>query len=160
MGQYHLTVNLDKREFLNPHRFGNGLKLYEQGGAVFGIPTALHLLLAASNGYGGGDYPTGYDDVIGRWAGDRIAIVGDYASPSDLAPEHEADTIYSRCYSAEVDELEAQFDEAVKYRDWESAKVWADMLIRANTPERFTDISNEVAGVIEAVFDVQLQAFC
>jgi hypothetical protein len=35
--------------------------------------------------------------TIGRWAGDRIALVGDYAKDSDLAPEHEASKIYGRC---------------------------------------------------------------
>ena len=30
MGQYWLPVNLDKREFVNPHKLGAGLKLWEQ----------------------------------------------------------------------------------------------------------------------------------
>ena len=32
MGQYHLTVNLDKHEFIHPHQLGDGLKLGEQCG--------------------------------------------------------------------------------------------------------------------------------
>lgn len=31
MGQYHYVVNLDKKQYLRPHRFGDGLKLLEFG---------------------------------------------------------------------------------------------------------------------------------
>ena len=55
MGQYHLTVNLDKKEFLMPHKLGVGLKLREQLGSRDSTPDALFILLACSNGYGGGD---------------------------------------------------------------------------------------------------------
>ena len=41
MGQYHLTVNLDKKEFLMPHKFGVGLKLLEQYGVPSGTPDAF-----------------------------------------------------------------------------------------------------------------------
>ena len=30
MGQYWVVVNLDKHEFVMPHRLGSGLKLWEQ----------------------------------------------------------------------------------------------------------------------------------
>ena len=97
MGQYHYTVNLDKKEFLNPHKLGCGLKLVEQvGGPPGGVNDALHLLLAVSNGRGGGDFHT-KSSFIGRWGGDRIAVVGDYAEARDLDSEHDADTICERC---------------------------------------------------------------
>ena len=82
MGQYHITVNLTKREFIHPHKLGDGLKLREQLWATGGIQSALLLLLAASNGRGGGDFAK--DEMIGRWAGDRIAVIGDYAEPGDF----------------------------------------------------------------------------
>jgi hypothetical protein len=99
MGQYHLTVSLTKREFVHPHALGDGFKLVEQASSgPGGIGSALTLLLAASNGYGGGDFgATDTRGVIGRWAGDRIAVVGDYAEPGDLAPEHEAEIVYDLC---------------------------------------------------------------
>ena len=34
MGQYHYTVNLDKKEYLVPHKLGDGLKLLEQAKLV------------------------------------------------------------------------------------------------------------------------------
>lgn len=95
MGQYHYTVNLDKKEFLHPHKLGSGLKLWEFAGDDHGIGCALSLLLACSNGRGGGDVVE--TDLVGRWAGDRIAIVGDYAEDGDLPGEFIASGIYQRC---------------------------------------------------------------
>lgn len=95
MGQYHLTVNLDKQEFLDPHKLGCGLKLREQLTSYSGTGDALLILLACSNGRGGGDVQE--HPMVGRWAGDRIAVVGDYAEDDDLAPEHAAGSVYREC---------------------------------------------------------------
>lgn len=82
MGQYHIIVNLDKKQYLHPHRFGDGLKLLEFGCSKVTM-AALAMLLANSNGRGGGDFNSD-DPLIGSWAGDRIAIVGDYDDPDVL----------------------------------------------------------------------------
>lgn len=114
MGQYWKVVNLDKHECIHAHKLGVGVKLGEQIGSGHGTPDALFILVAAmrehrgggdfdwdSNYYGperdnsqpghginGGPINTAYNDVakriIGRWAGDRIAVVGDYSEDSDL----------------------------------------------------------------------------
>ena len=97
MGQYHLTVNLDKKEFLMPHKLGVGLKLREQTGFGNSIPDAL-FMLACSNGKGGGDFQDNQNNIVGRWAGDRIAIVGDYAESTDLPMMWDAANIYSLCH--------------------------------------------------------------
>jgi hypothetical protein len=78
MGQYYLIVNLDKREYLYPHRFGDGLKLTEFGCGSCGTMTALAILLADGNGRGFGDLEAD-DAIVGSWAGDRIVVAGDYA---------------------------------------------------------------------------------
>lgn len=105
MGQYHLIYNLDKKEMLHPHNLGDGLKLLEFSGGATAI--ALCVLLANSNGRGGGDLYVSASkrnenfepiysskekkqmldiaQVSGRWAGDRIVVQGDYAEPSDSA---------------------------------------------------------------------------
>ena len=62
---------------INAHGINNGLKLVEQIGHDHSTSTALFLLLANSNGRGGGDVEEHY--LIGSWAGDRIVIQGDYA---------------------------------------------------------------------------------
>ena len=84
MGQYHKTFNLTKKQFINPHKLGDGLKLLEQCGySPGGTNDALHLLLACSSGRGGGDFQS-ESSWIGGWAGDRIAVIGDYAEPDDI----------------------------------------------------------------------------
>ena len=85
MGQYHKVYNLDKREFIHAHQIDNGLKLLEQCGPGDQPTTsdAVWLLLANSNGRGGGDAPK--HPMIGRWAGDRLVVQGDYAEATDAA---------------------------------------------------------------------------
>ena len=90
MGQYFKAVNIDKKEYVCPWCMHGGAKLWEWAantqGAVF------TLLLRKSDGSGGGDYygyRRGYDEgspvpehdaIVGRWAGDRVMLVGDYDS--------------------------------------------------------------------------------
>jgi len=96
MGQYYKVINLDKKQFLNPYAFGEGIKLLEFIPASCGALTGLGILLASGNGRGGGDtstrisYPAKKKDevlyeidwvceeIVGSWAGDRIVIAGDY----------------------------------------------------------------------------------
>lgn len=77
MGQYHKVYNVDKKQYIHGHRIKNGLRLMEQVGWIGSTSTALFLLLANSNGRGGGDAEEHH--LIGTWAGDRIVIQGDYA---------------------------------------------------------------------------------
>lgn len=101
MGQYHKVYNVDKLEMLHGHDLNCGIKLMEQVGFKKSTSTALFLLLANSNGRGGGDaVPHSY---IGRWAGDRIVIQGDYADPGD--PGFIADTDQYTNISAAVKEM-------------------------------------------------------
>lgn len=81
MGQYHKVYNIDKKQFIHPHKIDNGLKLVEQIGHLRSTSTALFLLLSNSNGRGGGDVLK--HDFIGKWAGDRVVIQGDYAEDCD-----------------------------------------------------------------------------
>lgn len=82
MGQYWKPVNLDKREFIDPHKLGCGLKLWEQI-ANKGIGQALVVLLAVMpEKRGGGDLQN--NPFIGRWAGDRVVFVGDYSVDDDM----------------------------------------------------------------------------
>jgi len=76
-----MPINKTKKEYLNPHTFGNGLKLMEFTSDGRGVLQGLSLLLANGNGRGGGDHPSG-DKLIGSWSGDNITIEGDYADNS------------------------------------------------------------------------------
>ncbi len=100
MGQYHFPVCLDLKEFICPHKLGTGLKLAEQCWNHPGTGTALVILLCSSEYRGGGDIGVDEDEVegiVGRWAGHKVALVGDYAEDRDLPKEHEASKIYRLC---------------------------------------------------------------
>jgi hypothetical protein len=83
MGQYHMLVNLDKREFVSPHALGLGLKQREHNGAFDGtLADALYFLTMTSPARGGGDYPE--TEISSRWAGDRCVVLGDYTVDEDI----------------------------------------------------------------------------
>ena len=105
MGQYHKVVNLDKKEFLNPHKLGAGLKLGEFNEGL--VMIALSILLADNNGSGGGDIFTPKREAAqhsGRWAGDRITITGDYTENGRYKEEREGDNLYDSLNEREADD--------------------------------------------------------
>lgn len=108
MGQYHQLYNLTKKEKIHAHKIDNGLKLLEQIGHEKSTSTALFLLVANSNGRGGGDalpHP-----LIGHWAGDQIVVQGDYAEPGDPAYTDPETLEKFKDISAQVLELLNKFD--------------------------------------------------
>ena len=75
MGQYFKAVNLDKKEYVCPWAIGGLAKLFEWcANRQAGI---FPFLLRKSNEGGGGDIQEDYK-TAGRWAGDKVALVGDY----------------------------------------------------------------------------------
>lgn len=76
MGQYFLLINLDKKEYIDPFKLGGGYKLWEWM-ANFTIFLPFFLLRKSTEG-GGGDYHGRELKNLGRWAGDRVMLVGDY----------------------------------------------------------------------------------
>jgi hypothetical protein len=70
MGIEYIVLNLDKKEFLDFDRLGFGTKV----GAMTSEPIASILAWLLIN-------PEGYDnpppEMLGRWAGDRVEIIGD-----------------------------------------------------------------------------------
>jgi len=175
MGQYWMLVNLDKKEFVLPHKLGSGLKLWEQLANHPGTGAALVILLAAMpETRGGGDFdldanwhgpertfpehnaipgpmPNGYQEIahrtIGRWAGNRVAFVGDYAEKTDLPAKFNADLIYSLCGTEgeKQDSVEYYRKYAKETKDRQYTRK-ANRLAKATA---YTDISDDVAAVIE-----------
>ena len=90
MGQYYYIINLDKKQYLDPHRFGNGLKLLEFSCYGTGVMTGLAVLLSDGNGRGGGDLFCD-DPIIGSWAGDQIVVAGDYADKGNFLIDDEVE---------------------------------------------------------------------
>ena len=166
MGQYWIPVNLDKREFIDPHRLGTGMKLWEQLANHPGTGAALVVLLATERERRGGgdldieenwhglDMPEDYPEIarrtIGRWAGDRIAIIGDYAERDDLEG-FEADFIYDLCCSPEEKEEAVAFyrNRAETENNPHLAEYFREKANRLSQAEVFKDITDDVAKVLE-----------
>ena len=92
MGQYHILVNLDKKEFVHPHNIGLGAKQYEHTGFKGSLSDAMYVLVMTSPASGGGDFPE--TDVSGRWAGDRVVVLGDYTQDNAIPGVENASTLY------------------------------------------------------------------
>jgi len=83
MGQYHVAMNLDKMEMVSPYPLGLGAKQWEQVACTAGMGDVLYVLLTASPARGGGDLDY-FENITGRWVGDRVIIVGDYTEDGDI----------------------------------------------------------------------------
>ena len=93
MGQYHILVNIDKKEVVIPHDIGLGARQYEQTGVEGSLSDAMYLLSMSSPEGGGGDFPE-VIDVSGRWCGDRIVVVGDYTRADAIPGFLDSDSLY------------------------------------------------------------------
>lgn len=163
MGQYWIVANLDKREFIHPHKLGCGLKLGEQVANHPSTGTALLILTAAMpEQRGGGDLDLSpapitepYQEIahrtIGHWAGDRIAVIGDYAEREDLPLEDDADLIYDLCTSEEdrAEDVSWQRKEAQKSEDNDRKAQLKEKANRLEATQLYKDISEDVCAVIE-----------
>jgi hypothetical protein len=153
MGQYWKTVNLDKREYICPHKLGGGLKLWEQVNNPPGTPVALFILTAAMPvPRGGGDLQP--HPVIGRWAGDRIATIGDYAEDQDIPGSRiPAGILYTLCRGAdELEDSRAHLRKLLRdprHKGAEAASEWRRHLRQLRGKQPFTDVSDMVCEVIE-----------
>ena len=154
MGQYYMIVNLDKREFLNPHKLGSGLKLWEMANTCT-IAPALLALLACSNGRGGGDFEE--DPIIGRWVGDRVAVVGDYSEPGDIPGIEQPEVIYVLCKPPiEIKDIAEHYRKLAKeIGDDKRGKEYQEKarLLEASKP--YKDISDKLLPLIERETDVK-----
>lgn len=133
MGQSFVLANLDKRESVLPDSIGCYAKAVEQGdrvsqallllvgsgmgrgGGDFTSPAGAALgaeYLAALNS----DQDTNGivdrlktvldgDLVLGRWAGDRVAFVGEYYAPGDVNGQHAADLYADIASFTDIGEL-------------------------------------------------------
>jgi len=149
MGQYYLTVNCDKEQYLNAHRFGQGLKLLEFGCDSDGVMTGLAILLSNGNGRGGGDLNS-QNPLVGSWAGARIAVAGDYGDGGKFLSEAHVERFIQDPQN--VKQVKAWKKEG--YPDLEAEEAFSkDICLYAYAEMYFQDISAEV---LEAMKDDQL----
>ena len=139
--------NLDKRQSLSTHKFGNGLKYLEQwfSGPLY---TALMVLLTdiSSLGDGGGDFRLDkapsqlkkfIEPIIGSWAGDRVVFSGDYTK----VEEHEET-------DQEGNELFEDISEKTALAIW--TMLACDMIsMQANNAEQLTQLKIELCKFLK-----------
>lgn len=71
-----MLVNFDKKQYVHPHKMDDGYKLGEIAFSSGGTSTALCLLIATNKDR----FENDPDGVVGSWAGDRVALVGEYGA--------------------------------------------------------------------------------
>lgn len=117
MGQYHHLVNVDKKEVVNPHGLGLGLKQYEHTGEFNGtLADAMYILMMTSPARGGGDFPQ--TEISGRWTGDRVLVLGDYTEDSDVPSIPNVGSLYheSDDYADITDMVAKAFEDVFRIR--------------------------------------------
>jgi hypothetical protein len=152
MGQYHVIANLDRKEYLHPHRLGLGLKQAEQVGCAWSTGDLLALLVAGTGeSRGGGDFAD-TSGFIGRWGGDRVVFVGDYAHDGDFEVR-EGDPAPSQLYSACRDADEDWPGAPERFKDisdlavaWMNAEPWCDVRVDISSEGWRSRSDKEVAA--------------
>jgi len=98
MGQYHKLINLTKKEYVNPYEIGLGAKHLEGIGFEGSMGDVMYLLsIAQGNERRGGGDAEGHR-YIGRWAGDKVVVVGDYYDEDNDNPK------FKGLYDVDVEE--------------------------------------------------------
>jgi hypothetical protein len=146
MGQYFKIVNVKKRQYLNPHMFGDGLKFMEFAPSGGGTMAALAALLSDGNGRGGGDLNS-ENDIVGSWAGDPVVITGDYADTGKFLPADKQDTNLYKVAEDEGTDISAKVLDALLEDKW-----FADDFIKDWNSHQFrssNDYYKEVNAVVK-----------
>lgn len=83
MGQYFITINKTKKEYIDTYTFGDGAKFLEFMSSDMGMKEATMMLLTnAGDSTMIKDFTgQGTDEVLymGHWSGDAVEVLGDYA---------------------------------------------------------------------------------
>jgi hypothetical protein len=133
MGQYHHPVCIEAEEGLNPHGMNSGLKEGEQGFSRPSTPNVIIALVCAR----GGNMPAdcSQSPLIGRWAGKRVLVQGDYAEDKDI-PGWKGPRL-SKLYRA-----------MTPVEDRKPKKNW-------RTTPVFEDITREACGFLEGACNIR-----
>ena len=85
MGQYYTPANLTKAEYLDPEYLGDGPNLYSMALQLQpgGVASALVMLLAHRDGLPSASVAEA-GEVVGRWAGDEVILLGDEQGSEDV----------------------------------------------------------------------------
>lgn len=149
MGQYHVPVCIEAEEALNPHMMAVGLKEGEQGFSTPSTPHAMVALVCAR----GGNMPAdcSQSTLVGKWAGKRVLVQGDYAEDDDI-PGWDGPPL-SLLYSATDDEYARR--EAVAYREKIRAEGMNYPPIDFSKLPIYADITREARDFLEGPCNVR-----
>ena len=106
MGQYYITINKTKKEYIDTYTFGDGAKFLEFMSSDMGMKEATMMLLA-----NGGVK----DNYLGHWASDSIEVLGDYAEEGNLWDEIHSEKSKWKNISAPV--YKALFENNAWYKE-------------------------------------------
>jgi hypothetical protein len=144
MGQYHHPVCIEAEEGLDPAGMDSGLKEGEQGFNRPGTPAAMIALVCAR----GGNMPAdcSQSPLIGRWAGKRVLVQGDYAEDKDIKGWNgpQLSTLYRAMTPVEERKIwgDTPAEKARCRREWAATPV-------------FADIAREACSFLEAACNVR-----
>lgn len=139
MTQYHKVVSLTAREFIHPHRLGDGLAADEHDMTVWALHAAMvdptPPILAGNPG-----------NWQGRWYGHHVVVIGDAAGP-DHAGVPASDLLFSACCSRE------EFDETIIYkRQYPEMQDDAERMLALG---RFHDVSHLAREWLQVRHDIR-----
>lgn len=149
MGQYHVSVSPEAEETLTPYPLGCGAKEAEQGFTRPGTPAALVALVCAR----GGNMPAdcSQSPLVGKWAGHRVLVQGDYAEDTDISGWDGPPL--SLLYDAANNQQER--DDASAHREKIRAEGMSYPSLDWTRVPCYSDISNDAAAFIEAACNVR-----
>ena len=127
MGQYNKLINITKKEYVVGYDIGILAKHYEQIGFEGSMADVLYCLMIAQGDdrRGGGDV-SGHR-LIGHWAGDQVAIVGDYYDQDTDKPE------YKGLY--DIVEYHNLYEEGKADKDYKNISTAIRSMLRAVYPK-------------------------
>lgn len=152
MGQYHKAVSFTSFQSLDPHPLGNGMKACGQ--ICGGVPAAIVALLS----YKPGNQPAdlGHHPMVGKWAGDRIAVIGDYAEDGDIPGYvgQPLSKVYKLCgdLSPTMTDFQGTHDEQTKLVENRVKEIRTLFL---ECPKPYDDISCTLAGLVEEALSIR-----
>ncbi len=106
MGQYFITINKTKKEYIDTYTFGDGAKFLEFMSSDMGMKEATMMLLT-----NGGVK----DNYLGHWSSDSIEVLGDYAEEGNLWDEIQDEKTKWKNISAPV--YKALFENNAWYKE-------------------------------------------
>lgn len=154
MGQYYVVANIDKKEFISPSDWGQGLKLMEFAYPLCQsmVTSALAILLADGNGRGGGDLRSDHP-IIGSWKYNRIAVVGDYADPHS-----ELGDIYDLTHSSNWKNVSEDVLIAMSYEDYFCEEFSSAILADIDNKYPFISIPKPIFSLVHKYNTQEVEA--